>query len=135
MIGPSGRKGSSTDQVSLFEKVPEDKKLGWTGVAAILSGVVSSLTKLMGGGIVAYYAGCVYGLGAAAIMFVLSVFLTFFVGRISFREGLPSNVTSRFDLCQDFGHFCLRFYAAKGSTSQAFKVLSKNASITSAGTR
>lgn len=39
------------------------------------------------------------------------------------------------DLCQDFGHFCLRFYAAKGSTSQAFKVLSKNASITSAGTR
>ena len=47
-------------QVSLFEKVPEDKKLGWTGVAAILSGVVSSLTKLMGGGIVAYYAGCYY---------------------------------------------------------------------------
>ena len=28
-------------------------------------------------------------------MFALSVFLTFFVGRISFREGLPSNVTSR----------------------------------------
>lgn len=88
-------KGSATEQVSLFEKVPEDKKLGWTGVAAILSGVVSSLTKLMGGGIVAYYAGCYFGLGAAAIMFCLSVFLTFFVGRISLREGLPSNVTSR----------------------------------------
>ena len=46
---------------------------------------------------------------------------------------LPAGHT--IDLCQDFGHFCLRFYAAKGSTSQAFKVLSKNASITSAGTR
>ncbi len=91
----SGEKGSATEQVSLFEKVPEEKKLGWTGVAAILSGVVSSLTKLMGGGIVAYYAGCYFGLGAAAIMFALSVFLTFFVGRISLREGLPSNVTSR----------------------------------------
>lgn len=89
------RAKAAADRVSLFEKVPEDKKLGWTGVAAILSGVVSSLTKLMGGGIVAYYAGCQYGLGAAAIMFVLSVLLTFFVGRISFREGLPSNVTSR----------------------------------------
>lgn len=92
---PSDAKESATSQVSLFERVPESKKLGWTGVAAILSGVVSSLTKLMGGGIVAYYAGCYYGLGAAAIMFVLSVFLTFFVGRISFKEGLPSNVTSR----------------------------------------
>lgn len=94
MESPEG-KGSATEQVSLFEKVPEDKKIGWTGVAAILSGVVSSLTKLMGGGIVAYYAGCYFGLGAAAIMFALSVFLTFFVGRISLREGLPSNVTSR----------------------------------------
>lgn len=84
-----------TAQVSLFEKVPEDKKLNWTGVAAILSGVVSSLTKLMGGGIVAFYAGINYGAGAAAIMFVLSTLLTYFVGRISFHEGLPSNVTSR----------------------------------------
>ena len=50
--------------------------------------------------------------------------------------GFCSNGKADFyDLCQDFGHFCLRFYAAKGSTSQAFKVLSKNASITSAGTR
>jgi cytosine permease len=49
----------------------------------------------MGGGIVAFYAGCYYGLWAAAIMFVLSTLLTYFVGRISFREGLPSNVTSR----------------------------------------
>lgn len=95
MVGESKKRSSSTEQVSLFEKVPEDKKLNWTGVAAILSGVVSSLTKLMGGGIVAFYAGCFYGLGAALIMFVLSIFLTFFVGRISFREGLPSNVTSR----------------------------------------
>ena len=66
-------KGSLTEQVSLFEKVPEEKKLGWGGIASILSGVVSSLTKLMGGGIVAFYAGCYAGLGAAAIMFVLSV--------------------------------------------------------------
>lgn len=84
-----------TTQVSLFEKVPEDKKLNWTGVAAILSGVVSSLTKLMGGGIVAFYAGITYGAVAAVIMFVLSTLLTYFVGKISFREGLPSNVTSR----------------------------------------
>ncbi len=88
-------KSSLTEQVSLFEKVPEDKKLGWGGIASILSGVVSSLTKLMGGGIVAFYAGCFAGLGAAAIMFVLSVVLTSLIGRISFREGLPSNVTSR----------------------------------------
>ena len=89
------QKGSLTEQVSLFEKVPEEKKLGWGGIASILSGVVSSLTKLMGGGIVAFYAGCYAGLGAAAIMFVLSVVLTSLIGRISFREGLPSNVTSR----------------------------------------
>lgn len=89
------KKGSLTEQVSLFEKVPEEKKLGWGGIASILSGVVSSLTKLMGGGIVAFYAGCYAGLGAAAIMFVLSVVLTSLIGRISFREGLPSNVTSR----------------------------------------
>lgn len=89
------QKGRLTEQVSLFEKVPEEKKLGWGGIASILSGVVSSLTKLMGGGIVAFYAGCYAGLGAAAIMFVLSVVLTSFIGRISFREGLPSNVTSR----------------------------------------
>lgn len=84
-----------TEQVSLFERVPEEKKLSWGGVAAILSGVVSSLTKLMGGGIVAFYAGTLYGAAAAAIMFVLSTVLTFLVGRISFKEGLPSNVTSR----------------------------------------
>ena len=59
-MGPGKAKGAATAQVSLFEKVPEDKKLGWTGVAAILSGVVSSLTKLMGGGIVAYYACLLY---------------------------------------------------------------------------
>lgn len=95
MGGESKKRSSSTEQVSLFERVPEDKKLNWTGVAAILSGVVSSLTKLMGGGIVSFYVGSLYGLGAALIMFALSVFLTFFVGKISFREGLPSNVTSR----------------------------------------
>ena len=77
-------KGSLTEQVSLFEKVPEEKKLGWSGIASILSGVVSSLTKLMGGGIVAFYAGCYAGLGAAAIMFVLSVVLTSLIGRIAF---------------------------------------------------
>lgn len=88
-------KGKATEQVSLFEKVPEDKKLGAGGIASILSGVVSSLTKLMGGGIVAFYAGCYAGLGAAAIMFVLSFVLTTLIGRISFQEGLPSNVTSR----------------------------------------
>ena len=88
-------KSGLTEQVSLFERVPEEKKLGWTGIAGILSGVVSSLTKLMGGGIVAFYAGCAYGAVAAIVMFILSVVLTSLVGRISFREGLPSNVTSR----------------------------------------
>ena len=34
-------KGKATEQVSLFEKVPEDKKLGAGGIASILSGVVS----------------------------------------------------------------------------------------------
>ncbi|MCI8468647.1 MAG: cytosine/purine permease NCS1 family protein [Eggerthellaceae bacterium] len=92
---PPRSTGSSTEQVSLFERVPENKKLGWSGIAAILSGVVSSLTKLMGGGIVAFYAGCTLGLGAALIMFVLSIVLTNLVGRIAYREGLPSNVTSR----------------------------------------
>lgn len=92
---PSDADTSSTGQVSLFEKVPEDRRLGWSGIAAIISGVVSSLTKLMGGGIVAFYAGCTFGLGATMIMFVLSIVLTNLVGRIGFREGLPSNVTSR----------------------------------------
>ena len=52
------KKGSATSQVSLFERVPQSERLAWPDIAAILSGVVSSLSKLMGGGIVAFYAGC-----------------------------------------------------------------------------
>lgn len=89
-------KTSVTEQVSLFEKVPDDKRLHWGNIAAILSGVVSSLSKLMGGGIVAFYAGCQLGSVAAGILFVLGTLLTYLVGRISYVEGLPNNVTSRF---------------------------------------
>ena len=93
-----GKRGktSVTEQVSLFERVPQDKRLAWPDIASILSGVVSSLSKLMGGGIVAFYAGCQLGGLAVAITFALSWVLTYFVGRICFREGLPNNVVSRF---------------------------------------
>ena len=87
--------GSATEQVSLFEKVPEDKRLPWVDIAAILSGVVSSLSKLMGGGIVAFYAGCHMGAVAMVIMVVLSFVLTLLVGNITFKEGMPNNVVSR----------------------------------------
>ena len=90
------KKGSATEQVSLFERVPDDKRLAWPDIASILSGVVSSLSKLMGGGIVAFYAGCQLGGLAVAITFALSFVLTYFVGKICFREGLPNNVVSRF---------------------------------------
>ena len=83
------KKGSATEQVSLFERVPDDKRLAWPDIASILSGVVSSLSKLMGGGIVAFYAGCQLGGLAVAITFALSFVLTYFVGKICFREGLP----------------------------------------------
>lgn len=89
-------RGAHTSQVSLFERVPMEKRLHWGDIAAILSGVVSSLSKLMGGGIVAFYAGSQWGGVAAGIMFVLGCVLTYLVGRISFEEGLPNNVTSRF---------------------------------------
>lgn len=94
----SAAKGASsvTEQVSLFEKVPADKRLAWPDIASILSGVVSSLSKVMGGGIVAFYAGCQLGVVATIITFVLSVTLTYLVGRISFKEGLPNNMTSRY---------------------------------------
>lgn len=92
--GPSGK--SATSRVSLFEKVPDDAKLAWPDIAAILSGVVSSLSKLMGGGIVAFYAGCQLGGLAVAITFALSFVLTYFVGKICYREGLVNNVVSRF---------------------------------------
>ena len=91
-----GRGGSATEQVSLFERVPADKRLAWPDIAAILSGVVSSLSKLMGGGIVAFYAGCQMGGVTVAITFALSFVLTYLVGKICFREGLPNNVVSRF---------------------------------------
>lgn len=87
---------SAIEQVSLFERVPKDKRLAWPDIASILSGVVSSLSKLMGGGIVAFYAGCQLGGLAVAITFALSFVLTYFVGLICFREGLPNNVVSRF---------------------------------------
>lgn len=87
--------GSATEQVSLFEKVPEDKRLPWVDIAAILSGVVSSLSKLMGGGIVAFYAGCHMGAVAMIVMVVLSFVLTLLVGNITFKEGMPNNVVSR----------------------------------------
>lgn len=90
------KKGSATEQVSLFDRVPDDKRLAWPDIASILSGVVSSLSKLMGGGIVAFYAGCRLGGLAVAITFALSFVLTYFVGKICFREGLPNNVVSRF---------------------------------------
>ncbi|WP_165173271.1 cytosine permease [Adlercreutzia sp. ZJ242] len=89
-------KTSVTEQVSLFERVPQDKRLAWPDIASILSGVVSSLSKLMGGGIVAFYAGCQLGGLAVAITFVLSFVLTYFVGKVCYREGLPNNVVSRF---------------------------------------
>ncbi|MCQ4882381.1 hypothetical protein NE624_19060, partial [Alistipes onderdonkii] len=54
-----------------------------------------SLSKLMGGGIVAFYAGCQLGGVAMAITFALSFVLTYLVGKITFREGLPNNVVSR----------------------------------------
>ena len=82
-------------KTSLFERVPDSARLAWPDIAAILSGVVSSLSKLMGGGIVAFYAGCQLGGVAMAITFALSFALTYLVGKITFREGLPNNVASR----------------------------------------
>lgn len=87
--------GSVAEKVSLFERVPDDKRLAWPDIAAIVSGVVSSLSKVMGGGIVAFYAGCQFGLIAMLIMVALSFALTLLVGRITFEEGLPNNVASR----------------------------------------
>lgn len=49
----------------------------------------------MGGGIVAFYAGCHMGLVAMLIMIALSFVLTLLVGRITYEEGLPNNVASR----------------------------------------
>ena len=92
---PSGG-ASVTNKVSLFERVPEKDRLAWPDIAAILSGVVSSLSKLMGGGIVAFYAGCQMGGVTVAITFALSFVLTYLVGKICFREGLPNNVVSRY---------------------------------------
>lgn len=97
--GRAPSEGSSkgvTSQVSLFERVPESDRLAWPDIAAILSGVVSSLSKLMGGGIVAFYAGCQMGGVTVAITFALSFVLTYLVGKICFREGLPNNVVSRY---------------------------------------
>lgn len=82
-------------EVSLFKKVPQDQRLHWTNIGAILSGVVSSLSKLMGGGLVAFYAGCKLGSLVCIITFGLSVVLTYLVGKITYREGLPNNVVSR----------------------------------------
>ena len=96
-MGRAPAKGRSvTSQVSLFERVPDWARLSWPDIAAILSGVVSSLSKLMGGGIVAFYAGCQLGGVTVAITFALSFVLTYFVGKICFREGLPNNVVSRY---------------------------------------
>ncbi|MGI6034082.1 MAG: hypothetical protein ACOX69_11740 [Coriobacteriales bacterium] len=93
---PSGsNKKSVMAQASLFERVPENMRLAWPDIASILSGVVSSLSKLMGGGIVAFYAGCQLGGLAVAITFALSFVLTYLVGRVTFEEGLPNNVASR----------------------------------------
>lgn len=88
-------KQGSTSEVSLFEKVPEDQRMHWTGIGAILSGVVSSLSKLMGGGLVAFYAGARLGTLALILTFFLSIILTYLVCKITYREGLPNNVTSR----------------------------------------
>ena len=82
-------------QASLFERVSDKERLAWPDIASILSGVVSSLSKLMGGGIVAFYAGCQLGGLAVAITFALSFVLTYLVGRVTFEEGLPNNVASR----------------------------------------
>lgn len=94
--GQDGSSGGITNKVSLFDRVPDRDRLAWPGIAAILSGVVSSLSKLMGGGIVAFYAGCQMGGVTVAITFALSFILTYLVGKICFREGLPNNVVSRY---------------------------------------
>ena len=96
-VDASASAGASvTNKVSLFDRVPEKDRLAWPDIAAILSGVVSSLSKLMGGGIVAFYAGCQMGGVTVAITFALSFVLTYLVGKICFREGLPNNVVSRY---------------------------------------
>ncbi len=94
--GQDGSSGGITNKVSLFDRVPDRDRLAWPDIAAILSGVVSSLSKLMGGGIVAFYAGCQMGGVTVAITFALSFILTYLVGKICFREGLPNNVVSRY---------------------------------------
>lgn len=94
MDGKEGQK--ATGKPSLFTRVPESERLAWPDIAAILSGVVSSLSKLMGGGIVAFYAGCQMGGVTVAITLVLSFVLTYLVGKICFRAGLPNNVVSRY---------------------------------------
>lgn len=93
-MGKSNKK-SVMAQSSLFERVSPDQRLAWPDIASILSGVVSSLSKLMGGGIVAFYAGCQLGGVTVAITFALSFVLTYLVGRVTFEEGLPNNVASR----------------------------------------
>ena len=96
-VDASASAGASvTNKVSLLDRVPEKDRLAWPDIAAILSGVVSSLSKLMGGGIVAFYAGCQMGGVTVAITFALSFVLTYLVGKICFREGLPNNVVSRY---------------------------------------
>lgn len=95
MVENGKRRHSATEQASLFERVPDHMRLAWPDIAAILSGVVSSLSKVMGGGIVAFYAGCHMGLVAMLIMIALSFVLTLLVGRITYEEGLPNNVASR----------------------------------------
>ena len=89
------KEAPAAGKAALFERVPDAARLAWPDIAAILSGVVSSLSKLMGGGIVAFYAGCQLGGVAMAITFALSFVLTYLVGKITFREGLPNNVVSR----------------------------------------
>ena len=90
-----GRAPDAAARTSLFERVPDSERLAWPDIASILSGVVSSLSKLMGGGIVAFYAGCQLGGVAMAVTFALSFALTYLVGKITLREGLPNNVVSR----------------------------------------
>lgn len=78
-----------------LESVPAEMRRPWKELAAVGSGIGSSLAVLLTGGLVTFMAGFWMGMLAAFIAFLVSTFFTISLGMISYRDGYSSNIISR----------------------------------------
>ncbi|NWQ43977.1 cytosine permease [Bacillus sp. EB106-08-02-XG196] len=90
----AGKLSTMMEDFSL-ESVPADMRKPWKELASFQVGIVTSLAVIMTGGLITFMAGFWMGMLASVLAFLISLFFSFLLGKIAFKEGYSSNVISR----------------------------------------